>query len=331
MVLPFSEVATTSLYNRSKKIAPNVLNNNAVLFKLNKIGNVKKNETGREILREFDFAQNPSFKRYRGQELLSTAQTSVLSAYRFPWAQSAVAVIMNGLEEIQNDGAEQSIKWLAARMKNAESTIKNMTNGDIMSDGTLDGGKQIAGLDILIAEDPTLGEVGGVTRSTNAVAQNFSFDTTADGTGDFSVGNAEDYMLRTQIETTREGDMNRMWVLGNTYYRIASEAVSSRQRFVDQDKELADLGFTNFKVHGITCVLGGGYRSSAGSAAVGMDATKGWLMNLDYIELVTAKGRFFQPLAQRDAVNQDAYIKYLVFAGQMVCSEFGLQAVVFDQ
>lgn len=327
MALQFSEVATTSLFNRSKKIAPNAINNNAVLYRMNKAGNIKKNETGREILREFDYLENPSFKRYRGQELLSTAQTSVLSAYRYPWAQAAVAVIMNGLEEIQNAGQEQSIKWLAARMKNAEATIKNMINGDIMSNGAADGGKQIAGLDILVAEDPTAGSVGGVTRSTNVVAQNFSYDTTVDGSGDATVGTIERYMRACNIPTQRMGDTNRMWILGNTYWELLSEAVSSRQRYVDE--EMASLGIPNMKVDGITCVLGGGYRF-AGTSAEGMDDTKGWLLNLDYLELVVAKGRFFQPLEQRNSVNQDAYIKYLVFAGQMVCSEFGLQAVLFD-
>lgn len=323
-----SELATTTLYNRTKTIHDNVLNNNAILYKMDKVGNVQKNEGGRELVEEVDYQENQSFIRYRGNQILNTSQTPVLTSFRYPWAQAAVAVIMNGLEEVQNSGMEASIKLLTARIKNAERTIRNQINGDVMSDGTADGGLQIGGLDLLLAEDPTTGTVGGIARATNAFAQNFSFDTTADGTGDASVSNIERYMRTCMTNTYRMGDTNRLWVLGNTYWQFLLEAASSRQRFVDED--LIKLGIENIKFDGVTVILGGGYRF-AGTTAVAMDATKGWLINLDYLKLRVGRGRFFQPLSKRDSINQDAMIQYLVFCGQLTCSNFGLHAVVFDQ
>lgn len=321
-----TELTTTTLRKRNGKIQDNVKNNNPILFRMDKSGNIKKNQTGRTLVEEHDFQENSTFLRYEGSDVLNTAQTPVLSGFEYNYKQSAVAVILNGLEEIQNDGIHASISLLSGRIDNAERTIRNMMESDIRSDGTV--AKQIGGLDLLLAEDPTTGTVGGVDRSTSAYARNYKYDTTADGSGASTAALIEGYMRAVNIPTSRAGDKNRLWILGNDYYSQLCEATSDRQRFVDE--EMANLGFENIKHDGITTVLGGGYQF-AGSGATGMSATKGYLLNLDYLKLKVGKGRFFEQLSKRESVNQDATIRYLVFAGNLTCSNFGLQGVLFDQ
>lgn len=323
-----TEIATTSLRRRSGKIADNTLNNNPLLYKMDKIGNVSKNETGRTLVEEVDYQENGSFKRYEGQETLDTTQTPVMTAFEYNWKQAAVAVILNGLEEVQNGGIHQSIKLLTGRIKNAERTIKNNIEADLRSDGTADGGKQIGGLDLLVPEDPTTGTVGGIARSTNAFAQSYKFDTTADGSGDATSALIEGYLRKAITNTYRMGDMNRLFILGNTYWDLLTEANTNRQRYVDT--EMASMGFDNLKFDGVTCILGGGFQSGATSVTA-MTADMAWLLNLDYLKFRIGKGRFFQPLKDRESVNQDAMVKFLVFCGNLTCSNFGLQARVFDQ
>lgn len=321
-----TELATTSLRKRSGKIDNNVANNNAILYRMNKSGMIKKGVTGRTLVHEHDYAENTTVMRYEGGEPLNTAKAPVLSAFEYNWKQMAVAVILNGLEEVQNGGMEGIIKLLTARIDNAERSIKNIFESDLRSDGTASGGKQIGGLDLLLAEDPTTGTVGGVARS-NAYARNQYYATVATGGAAASVSNIERYMRIIKLRCHRDGDTNRLWILGDTYYSLLSEACSSRQRFVDQD--MADLGFENFKVDGITCVLGGGYQF-AGTSATAIEATKGYLLNLDHIQLQVGKGRYFQPLKERESTNQDAMIRFLVFCGNLTCANFGLQGVLFD-
>lgn len=322
-----TEIATTTLRRRSKEIADNVANNNPILFRMEKAGNIKKNESGRTLVEEHDYAENGTVIRYEGGETLNTAQSTVLTAFEFNWKQLAVAVILNGLEEVQNSGSEQSIKLLGARIKNAERSIRNVVEGDIRSDGTASGGKQIGGLDLLLAEDPTTGTVGGVARATNSYARNYKYATVADGGAAASSSNIERYMRLVRINTLRQGDRNTLWVLGNSYYQFLAEACSSRQRFVDE--EMAALGFENFKHDGVTCILGGGYRF-AGTSVSAMESTKGYYLNVDYLKLRIGRGRYFQPLKERESTNQDAMIRFLVFCGNMTCSNFGLQGVLFD-
>ncbi len=321
-----SELISTTLRRRSGKVANNTLNNNPILYTMNKVGNVKKNQTGRTLVEEADYQENPTFLRYEGSDELNTTRSPVITSFEYNWKQAAVAVIMNGLEQVQNSGKSQSISLLASRLDNAERTIKNLIESDIRSDGTT--AKQIGGLDLLLAEDPTTGTVGGVNRATASFARNVKYDSTADGSGAASASNIEGYMRSVGIQTYRQGDRNRLWVLGDDYYQLLTEATTTNQRFVDQ--ELAGLGFENIKFDGITCVLGGGY-NVAGSSATSMTTTKGYLLNLDYLKLKVGKGRFFEPLPERESINQDAMIRYLVFCGNLCCSNFGLQGVLFDQ
>lgn len=329
-----TELAATTLRKRSGKIHDNITNNNPLLYKMNKAGNIVKNVTGRTLVEETDYDENGTFIRYSGDDVLDTTKATVLTAYEYNYKQAAVAVRMNGLEEVQNGGIHQSINLLTARVKNAERTIRNQIEGDLRSDGTASGGKQIGGLDLLVAEDETTGTVGGVNRATtgNEYARNYSYDVDSEGNGAATATagantNIEFYLREVITATHRMGDTNRLGLLGNTYWNLLGETSTNRQRYVDKD--LANIGFENIKFEGVTMCLGGGYSSNA-SDVTAFPATKAWILNLDYIRLQVGKGRYFQPLKDREAINQDAMIKYLVFCGNLTCSNFGLQAVLFD-
>lgn len=58
-----SEIMTTTLESRTKKLADNVSENNAILNRLNKRGKVKPFSGGRVIYQELDYAENSTYKR----------------------------------------------------------------------------------------------------------------------------------------------------------------------------------------------------------------------------------------------------------------------------
>jgi len=104
---------------------------------------------------------------YSGSETLNIGASDVITAAEFDWKQAAVAVQASGLEiDVQNTGKEMVIDLLEARIKNAERTMKNNITSGLYSDGTGTGGKQIGGLQLLVADDPTTGTVGGINRAT---------------------------------------------------------------------------------------------------------------------------------------------------------------------
>ena len=112
----------------------------------NKKGNRKTVDGGRTIMQELEYAENGTYKRYAGYDVLNISPSVIMSAAQYSIAQAAVAVSINGLEEIQNAGVEKMIDLLESRIGNAERTLRNNIALDVYSDGTADGGRQIGGL-----------------------------------------------------------------------------------------------------------------------------------------------------------------------------------------
>jgi hypothetical protein len=66
-----SELVTTTLHNRSGRLADNVTKNNALLYKLKRRGKVKPVSGGRTIVQELEYQENSTFLRYAGYEILN--------------------------------------------------------------------------------------------------------------------------------------------------------------------------------------------------------------------------------------------------------------------
>ncbi len=56
-----SEIVTTTLRNRSKKLADSVSNHNALLRRLKERGNMNLADGGRTIIQELEYAENTTF------------------------------------------------------------------------------------------------------------------------------------------------------------------------------------------------------------------------------------------------------------------------------
>ena len=63
------ELTTTTLRNRSGKLADNVTENNAILLRLSERGRIKPVGGGRTIVQELDYTENSTFTRYTGLTL----------------------------------------------------------------------------------------------------------------------------------------------------------------------------------------------------------------------------------------------------------------------
>jgi len=69
----WGEITTTTLFNRSLKLADNVTKNNALLRRLSKKGKVKSFDGGQAIVQEMEYAENGTYKRYAGLNLAPLA------------------------------------------------------------------------------------------------------------------------------------------------------------------------------------------------------------------------------------------------------------------
>lgn len=311
-----NEVVTTTLRNRSGETADNTSKGNVLLKELKDTG-AWKSATGRTIVQEVDF-QEGRFQWYSGYDLLDVSPSEVITAFEYNWAQGAAIVAANGLEiDVQNTGPEQSIDLWAARIKNAQRTIRNQVCFGMYSDGTAFGGKIIAGLQLLIADLPTTGTVGGVSRSLWPFARNQFFRAVTDGGAAATSANIQGYMDEIQLRCTRGMDKPNMYIADKNYYKLYWQSLQTIQRITDSSKGSAgfkSLDFTGAPVY---------YEDNPG-----MPANHMYAINSDYFFFRYAPKRNFTPLPKERAYNQDAFVQMILLAGQLTCSNFGLQGVL---
>lgn len=327
-----SEIVTTTLRNRSKKLADNVSKNNALLMRLSRKGRVKPVSGGRTIVQELEYAENSTYKRYSGYELLDISPSDVFTAAEYNYAQAAVAVSISGLEELQNSGENQVFDLLESRIGNAERTMRNNISADIYSDGSADGGKQIGGLQLLVDFSPATGIVGGINAANWSFWQNVKYDASSDGGAAATSSNIQSYMNRVYLQLIRGTDQPDLIVADNIYYRLYLESLQTIQRVAADD--MAQAGFQSLKYMGADVVLDGGYGGNAPSApgaGAGADTGTMYFLNTDFLFFRPHRDRNFTPIGgERMAVNQDALVKLIGFAGNLTCSNRFLQGVLGD-
>ena len=317
-----SEIVTTTLRNRSGKLADNVTDNIALLHRLKQRGKVKPAAGGRSIVQELEYAENGTFKRYSGYEVLDISPSDVFTAAEFDWKQAAVAVTISGLETLQNASEEQVIDLLESRIGNAERTMMNNIGSDVYSDGTADGGKQIGGLQLLVADTATSGTVGGINRATWSFWQNFSYDATTDGGAAATAANIQGYMNNMYLNISRNRDHPDLVVADNAYFKLYWESLQSIQRITSAS--LGEAGFQNLKYMGADVVFDGGLDGNA-------PANHMYFLNTNYISYRPHSARNMVPIGgERMNTNQDAIVKLIGWAGNMTLSNGSLQGVLKD-
>lgn len=317
-----SEIVTTTLRNRSGVLADNVSDNNALLNRLRRKGNQRLEDGGRTIVQELDYADNGTVQWYSGYEALSIAAQTVLSAAEFDWKQLAGSVTMSGYEQLVNSGDSRVINWLTGRITNLERSLKNAMSVGVYSDGTGSSSKTIGGLQLLVADAPTSGIVGGINRATYSFWQNQVYDATSDGGASASSTNIQRYMNALYIECSRGADRPDLIVADNDYYECYLNSLQTIQRIASD--EMGQAGFTSLKYMGADVVLDGGIGGAIPTEHM-------YMLNTDFIHFVTHSGRNLTQIgSRRESTNQDAFVEIVGWMGNLTLSNAFLQGVLKD-
>ncbi len=314
----FDDVITTTLRKRSKKLADNVSNNTALLYRIKEKGKSRPFSGGRTIVEEIAFSGPGNFQWYSGYETLGVDQGDMLTAAEFNIKQAAVACTWSGLEKLQNAGPEQTIDLYAGRIEQAEREMMNNISTGIYSDGTGSGGKQLGGLQSLVADAGT-GTVGGIASGTYSWWQNQYYDF-SDNSITAGPSTIQTAMNTLYLNCSRNRDHPDLIVADNTYFRYYWESMQAIQRV--SNTKLAEAGFENLKFMGADVIFDGGLGGNATSAHM-------WFLNTDYLFFRPHSARNMVPLnPDRHALNQDAMVKFIAFAGNMTTSSRRLQGVI---
>jgi len=305
-----SEIVTTTLRNRSKTLSDNVSNHNALLKKLRENGN-QTSVTGRDIVRELEYADNGTVQFYSGYETLDVSPSDVLSAAVFDYKQLAGNVSISGLEQIKNSGTEAIINLLEARINVLEKSMMNSLSTSIYSDGTGSSGKEVGGLQLIVADAGT-GTVGGINSSTYTFWQNQQTTATSSA---FSVANVQSDMNTIYLSLVRGADSPDLVMAGTNAYTAFLGSLQAIQRITSDD--LANSGFTSLQ-----------YLNSDVVFDSACNTNRMYFLNTDYLRLEVAASRDFVPGEAKMSVNQDSLITPMFWSGNLTCSNRALQGVI---
>ncbi|MGA1372332.1 MAG: phage major capsid protein [Pseudomonadales bacterium] len=321
-----SDIIATNIQSRTGELADNVTNNNALLRRLKDRGNIKTFSGGNVILQEIMYNDDTTnnTNSYSGYEVLNVSQNSPISAAQFSIKQYAAAVSISGLEMIQNSGKEAIIDLLDGRMEVAEAQLANRISGDLYGDGTGNAGKNLDGLAIAVPDSPSSGTYGGINRAVWQFWRSVAYSGVTDGGAAVSASNIQQYMDALAVQLIRGTDKPDLIVADNNYYRLYLQSLQSIQRITDQGSGMAGAGFASLKYYGAgmasDVVLDGGVGSSSYNSGSG-NANHMWFLNTKYLMFRPHKDRNFVPIGgERQAVNQDAIVKLIGFAGNLTSS-----------
>jgi hypothetical protein len=287
---------------------------------MKKKGTINPVSGGRTIVQELEYAQNGTYQRYAGYQVLNIQPSDVFTAAEFDWKQAAVAVTWSGLEiDVQNTGKEQIIDLLESRIKNAEKTMANNLSYDLYSNGTADGGLQVGGLQLLVADAPNAGVVGGIDRSQWAFWRNQSFSGVTNGGGAVTAATITPYMDALWLATKRQNDVVDLIIADNTFFQYYWQSLQAIQRITKSDEGQA--GFQTLKYMGADVVPDGGIGAAC-------PANHMYFLNTDYIKYRPSSKRNMVPLETVSSINQDASVRLIVWAGNMTLSNAQLQGVL---
>ena len=289
----FDNLLTTTLANYRSTLTDNVFTARPLTYKLMEGGRIRMLNGGTKIVEPLIYGQNSTVGSYSGYETLSLTPQEGISAAEFEWKQYAASIAISGIEEAKNNGEQEIINLLEAKIMQAEESMRESFNQMFFADGTGNSSKDWNGLGNLVESGNT---VGGINSSTYTWWQSKEENTSAALTlaqmsslyNGVSVGNDHpDLLLTTQ-----------------TLFEKYEALLQPNLRYTDT--KTADAGFQNllFKaapvMYDVHCTAGVFY-----------------MLNTKYLTLVGHSGKWFSQTSFISPEDVDARYALIMCYGNL--------------
>ena len=304
----FDALLSTTLANYRQQLTDNVFTARPLTYFLMDRGRIRMLNGGTKIVEPLIYGQNSTVGSYSGYDTISLTAQEGITAAEFEWKQYAASIAISGIEEAKNNGEQEIINLLEAKIMQAEESMREGFNQMFFGNGTGNSGKNWNGLGNLVS---SVGTVGGINRAT--AGNEFWRSYVNPNSGTLSLTN-----MATAYNTVSVGnDHPDMILTTQTLYQKYEALLQPQLRYTDT--KTADAGFQNllFKaapvVYDVHCPAGYMY-----------------VLNSKYLSLVGHSGKWF---AQTDFVrpeNLDARYALIMCYGNLTVRNAAKQGVITD-
>jgi len=236
----YTKLITTTLQNLPAEVFDAVSTNNALLYMLQKRGNLKITSGGRSFTHPIYYKQNTSFKSYSKLDTIDTPLMDDISRAEYPIKVVAGSIVLSLLEEAMNAGQrEKLIDLVEETVTRARISMSEVLGDQVFATGS--GANDFDGLPFLINSAPSAQtDVGGIDPSAggNTYWRN-QIGTTADFNNSASTSFGKMSALVANCTFGKQGP--RLVLTTKTLYSEYESLLTSNIRYVTT--ELADAGF----------------------------------------------------------------------------------------
>lgn len=266
----FDNLLSTTLANYRATLTDNVFTARPLTYKLMEKGRIRMLNGGTKIVEPLIYGQNDTVGSYSGYDSIALTPQTGISAAEYEWKQYAASISISGIEEAKNNGEQEIINLLEAKIMQAEESLREGFNQMFFASGTGNSSKDWNGLGNLVESGNT---VGGIDSSTYTWWQSYEENTATALTlaqmstayNSVSVGNDHpDVLLTTQ-----------------TLFEKYEALLQPQLRYTDT--KTADAGFQNLLF-------------KAAPVMYDEHCTAGvfFFLNSKYLTLVGHSGKWFQ-------------------------------------
>ena len=118
-------ILSTTMHNYRKSLTDNIFGSRPLLEYLMSKGRVRTVDGGISIVEPLLLGPGEA-NSYGPWQQIQVNAVAGISAAQYPWRQLYATIIISGLEEAQNNGKEQAISLIEAKVMQAEETLKDL-------------------------------------------------------------------------------------------------------------------------------------------------------------------------------------------------------------
>jgi hypothetical protein len=293
----FDALLSTTLANYRDQLTDNVFSDRVLTNHLMSKGRIRMVNGGTKIVEPLIYGQNSTVASYSGYDTISLAAQSGITAAEYEWKQYAASIAISGIEEAKNNGEQEIINLLEAKIMQAEESMREGFNTMFFADGTGNSGKDWNGLGNIVESGNSVGGINSATAG-NEYWRSYEENT---------AGALTLAQMATAYNTVSVGNDHPDLVLTTRALFEKYEALLQPQlRYTDS--KTADAGFQNLLFKAAPVV----YDTAAPAGTM-------FFINSKYLSLVGHSGKWFQQTEFVRPENLDARYALIMCYGNLTC------------
>jgi len=159
----FDNLLSTTLANYRDQLTDNIFTARPLTYTLMEKGRIRMLNGGTKIIEPLIYGLNDTVGSYGGYDTINLAPQTGISAAEYDWKQYAASISISGIEEAKNNGEQEIINLLEAKIMQAEESMREGFNTMFFGDGTGNSSKNWNGLGNLVESGNTVGNIDSST------------------------------------------------------------------------------------------------------------------------------------------------------------------------